>query len=666
MKISTAQEAINGNSNDTVITPLRLKQVLNSKNIGGGGSSGGITNETDPIFSSSPAASITDEDIENWNSGTGGSVDIEKTSNELLKIKTSEVTSINISSAWTRIELPFTAEGERVGENLTLTPTGRIKIGADIDKISIQSHLLVTPSTIGTIEARLCIFRDGSLDSAMGFYYALDQVGDYRSVTMINPIVEVQENDEICVMVTSEVVNTLKFAADGYLCVEKIDENNIIVGGSGGNIGIDDITSKMSKVLYDNPDGTNTTVQLTETYNNFKYLEIFCKATDNTYAYTRIENPVDGKRATVMGGWFGVNAYFKNCVLVLSDGDKINVTQGNNAQITGTNACSTASLADAMSVVKVVGYYDENVLIVGNNGTEIVNTNRPKNIMTLYLDATINCVSQVYTHLDLSLYNSSGDKLTYENGYVKIGKDISKVKVSAAAIYEVSTSGAQHIHIDKNDNTIAWNYGAAMESGQNVTAIISPVVIDVKEGDLIDLKYYSSASNNKVGGHSTNMTYLTVEAVEDGQIITVNNTIDGIPIGSEFEYDGEEVPDGYEEVPVEDDIVDTYSTEETKTNKIWIDGKPIYRKVYQYTTEAGANPVQFSEIGITDIDTIVDISGFTRQPSSNNYVPLSYYNSSTDWANYYTGGNNAFSVRCGSSYGFGATTIIFEYTKTTD
>ena len=108
-----------------------------------------------------------------------------------------------------------------------------------------------------------------------------------------------------------------------------------------------------------------------------------------------------------------------------------------------------------------------------------------------------------------------------------------------------------------------------------------------------------------------------------------------------------------------------YSTEEIKVGT-WIDGKPIYRKVYQYTTGAGANPRNFSEAGITDIDAIVNISGFTLQPNSNNYVPLSYYNSSTDWANFYTGGKNAFSVRCGSSYGYGATTIIFEYTKTTD
>ena len=42
MRVSTAQEAINGNDNNTVITPLRLKQVLNGYSFpgGGGGSTG--------------------------------------------------------------------------------------------------------------------------------------------------------------------------------------------------------------------------------------------------------------------------------------------------------------------------------------------------------------------------------------------------------------------------------------------------------------------------------------------------------------------------------------------------------------------------------------------------------------------------------------------------
>lgn len=66
MRTATVQEAINGNNNDTVITPLRLKQVLNELDLssGGGGSTG---NETDPIFKSSPAAGITTSNIASWN-----------------------------------------------------------------------------------------------------------------------------------------------------------------------------------------------------------------------------------------------------------------------------------------------------------------------------------------------------------------------------------------------------------------------------------------------------------------------------------------------------------------------------------------------------------------------------------------------------------------------
>lgn len=64
MKIATVQEAINGNSNDTAITPLRLKQVLSKLDISSGG---GIETETDPVFTSSPAAGINTSNIASWN-----------------------------------------------------------------------------------------------------------------------------------------------------------------------------------------------------------------------------------------------------------------------------------------------------------------------------------------------------------------------------------------------------------------------------------------------------------------------------------------------------------------------------------------------------------------------------------------------------------------------
>ena len=59
---------------------------------------------------------------------------------------------------------------------------------------------------------------------------------------------------------------------------------------------------------------------------------------------------------------------------------------------------------------------------------------------------------------------------------------------------------------------------------------------------------------------------------------TVGGTITGdtLPIGSEVDYVGENVPAGWEEV-------DSYSTSEINTGQTWTDGKPIYRKVLNYS-----------------------------------------------------------------------------------
>lgn len=557
MKISTAQEAINGNSNDTVITPLRLKQVLNSKNIGGG-SSGGITKETDPIFKASPAAKITNEDIEKWNSGTGGDIpDIDVTDFK-TKWENAELTSdfkLYNDASYCR----YAKVGNLVNIQFVLSPAS----ANNVLNSYTETTAFVLPKEYRPSQNLTVLCQGTNLNVFVVGVNTSGNVNIYRyrsgdSLASTPPGTSVWLPCNITYMIDSGTLIAGGSGEGGVTeesdptvpqFVKEITQDDIDRWNSGTGGGTIDVSEKLSKVLYDNPDGTSSTAQLTETYANFKYLEVFCNSSDNTYAYTRIENPVDGKRATVMGGWFGTYSYFKNCVLILSDGDKINVTQGNASQITGSNNCASESKTDAMKVVKVVGYYDENVLIVGNNGTEIVNLNEPKNVMTLKLDADINCSTNDYYHIPLSLYNSSGDKLTNENGYVKIGKGVSKVKVSGAAKFETSSTATKHIHIDKNDETIAWALINPASANLGAIPTITPVLVDVKEGDLIDLKYYTVTATDVIEGHRTCFTYLTVEAVEDNKNITVNNTIDGIPIGSEFEYDGEEVPDGYEEVP---------------------------------------------------------------------------------------------------------------------
>lgn len=67
---------------------------------------------------------------------------------------------------------------------------------------------------------------------------------------------------------------------------------------------------------------------------------------------------------------------------------------------------------------------------------------------------------------------------------------------------------------------------------------------------------------------------------------------DTLPIGTIVDYDGDTVPDGWEEVS-------DYSEDEIDTGQKWIDGKPIYRKVISFTSISNFN------IGST-IDTLVN------------------------------------------------------------
>ena len=61
-------------------------------------------------------------------------------------------------------------------------------------------------------------------------------------------------------------------------------------------------------------------------------------------------------------------------------------------------------------------------------------------------------------------------------------------------------------------------------------------------------------------------------------------------------------------------LVDKYSTDEIKTNKVWIDGKPIYRKVIEFnmgTTTQGRSSTKVID-NIPNISAIVGMNGYVR------------------------------------------------------
>ena len=74
---------------------------------------------------------------------------------------------------------------------------------------------------------------------------------------------------------------------------------------------------------------------------------------------------------------------------------------------------------------------------------------------------------------------------------------------------------------------------------------------------------------------------------------------------------------------------DTYSTTETKTNKVWIDGKPIYRKVYTGTTGSSGSVIIDSNINKNN--ALINCGGYVENSSGNKtnigaYLNSDYYN----------------------------------------
>lgn len=60
---------------------------------------------------------------------------------------------------------------------------------------------------------------------------------------------------------------------------------------------------------------------------------------------------------------------------------------------------------------------------------------------------------------------------------------------------------------------------------------------------------------------------------------------------------------------IKDDTNNVYSTEETRIGT-WIDNKPLYRKVYQFTSASNTNTTDIADVSF--IDTLVNLYGAFR------------------------------------------------------
>ena len=115
------------------------------------------------------------------------------------------------------------------------------------------------------------------------------------------------------------------------------------------------------------------------------------------------------------------------------------------------------------------------------------------------------------------------------------------------------------------------------------------------------------------------------------------------------------------------EINDVYSTDEVKTNKVWIDGKPIYRKVFTGTKTSAT----INQIGnIANFDTMVLLTGFIKSSYGQWWDIPNYYfenNSTKYWTSVYHETSGTITLSTGSNFDTSSEyRIIAEYTKTID
>lgn len=144
-------------------------------------------------------------------------------------------------------------------------------------------------------------------------------------------------------------------------------------------------------------------------------------------------------------------------------------------------------------------------------------------------------------------------------------------------------TGQGQVFVDYNGNRIAVGGTPDIEMSDSS---INPVQNKI-------IKLYVDDKNENVLSNLglLNDTYSNEDTYSADDIVIKDNKIykciTAIPIPEEFDETKWELTSIIDNNKINNELIkDVYSTIETKTNKIWIDGKPIYRKVFTGTVQS--------------------------------------------------------------------------------
>lgn len=109
-----------------------------------------------------------------------------------------------------------------------------------------------------------------------------------------------------------------------------------------------------------------------------------------------------------------------------------------------------------------------------------------------------------------------------------------------------------------------------------------------------------------------------------------------------------------------------YSTEETRTGKTWVDGKPIYRKVVDFGALPNASNKNVNH-GISNLDYVVSYEGLAYDSTTRTFYPLPTVSISTNAAQTNMAiTSSAIEIVTAENRSSRRAYIVLEYTKSTD
>ena len=244
----------------------------------------------------------------------------------------------------------------------------------------------------------------------------------------------------------------------------------------------------------------------------------------------------------------------------------------------------------------------------------------------------------------------SGDGSTTFNipnlkGKVPVGLDSNDTDFDTIG----ETGGSKELQEHNHKLKTGFDYVAS--SGSNTSNYVK------KEGVLTANFYTENAGT----GNSGNLQpYIVINYIikateaQTGEVLS-----ETLPVGSEIDFDGETVPSGWEQVNGPND----YSTTEIRVGT-WINGKPLYRKVYDFGS-APNNTTKTVSANITNLSAITKIYGFAV--TSAGYVtplPQVVANGQNQIQLFFNNSNVSITTTSDKSSYY--CYVILEYTKTTD